>query len=216
MIRNIFSGLNRRRLSLAAVLVVALAGSAAAAFFAVGDDFSGTTGDGHPPAFRGGMEAFRPNDPPRAAPDVAFTDAAGHRLSLADFRGKVVLLNFWATWCGPCVKEMPSLDRLQAKLGGDRFTVVAVSVDRQGLDVVRPFLARTAVQNLTTYLDPHGDSMRTFGIQGLPTSFIIDRTGHVAGRLEGGANWDTPEAEALMRYYIGPALPPATRADATR
>ena len=214
MIRNIFSGSTRRRLSLAAVLFVVLAGSAAAAFFAVGDEGSGAK----PPAFRGGMEAYKPNDPPRTPPEATFTDAAGHRLSLADFRGKVVLLNFWATWCGPCVKEMPSLDRLQAALGSDRFTVVAISVDRQGLEVVKPFLARTAVQKLTTYLDPKGASMRAFGVQGLPTSFVIDRSGREAGRLEGMARWDTPEAEALMRYYIGssgsPIAPPMAHADA--
>lgn len=213
MIRNIFSGSNRGRLGLAALFVLVLAGSAAAAFLAVGGDFN-AAGDGHPPAFRGGMEVYRPDNPPKAAPAVTFTDAAGRQLSLADFRGKVVLLNFWATWCGPCVKELPSLDRLQAKLGSDRFTVVAISVDRQGLDVVRPFLAKAAIRSLTTYTDPHGDSMRAFGVQGLPTSFIIDRAGREAGRLEGMANWNTPEAEALMRYYIGPALPPTTRADA--
>ena len=207
MIRNIFSGSNRRLLGLAAVLAVALAGSAAATLSIVDQG-------GKPPTFRGAMEPFKPSDPARAAPDVAFTDAAGHKLSLADFRGKVVLLNFWATWCGPCVQEMPSLDRLQAKLGSDRFTVVAISVDRQGLADVMPFLAKTAVHSLTTYLDPSGASMRAFGVRGLPTTFVIDRDGHEAGRLEGMARWDTPEAEALMRHYLGPAPSPTTRADA--
>src|SRR3989304_5648179 len=86
-----------------------------------------------PPHPAGGAVArFPPTDPPRPASDAAFEDGAGRRLTLADFRGRVVLLNFWATWCGPCVVEMPSLDRLQARLGGADFTVVALSQDRGG------------------------------------------------------------------------------------
>lgn len=211
MIRNIFSGLARRRLALAAILAVVVAGSAAATLYVV--QRVGTDGT-KPPAFRGVLEPFTPSDQPQAAPDVAFTDATGRKLSLADFRGKVVLLNFWATWCVPCVEEMPSLDRLQAKLGSDRFTVVAISVDRQGLDVVEPFLAKTAVHNLATYLDPSGASMRAFGVRGLPTTFVIDRNGHDAGRLEGMAHWDSAQAEALVRHYVGPAASPTTQADA--
>ncbi len=209
MIRNIFSGFARRRLVVFAVLAVALAGGAAAALIVVQRDGSA------PPEFRGAMEPFTPSKGSPAAPEIAFTDAAGHKLSLADFRGKVVLLNFWATWCVPCVEEMPSLDRLQAKLGSGRFTVVAISVDRQGLEVVRPFLAKTSVRSLDTYLDPPGASMRAFGVRGLPTTFVIDRDGRTMGRIEGMAHWDTPDAEALMRYYIGPAAPATTRAEST-
>ena len=211
MIRNIFSGFTRRRLGLAGVLAVAVAGSAAAGLVIA--DKAGRD-DGAPPAFRGAIEPFRPSHSPASAPEIAFTDAAGRKLSLADFRGKVVLLNFWATWCGPCVEEMPSLDRLDAQLGSDRFAVVAISVDRQGLDVVKPFLAKTAVRSLATYLDPAGASMRAFGVRGLPTTFVIDRDGREAGKLEGAARWDTPEARALMRHFIGPAPAPTTRADA--
>ena len=211
MIRNIFSGSTRRRVLLSAVFAVAVAGSAAAALIMAEGGLSGA----RPPAFRGGLDAFQPASPARAAPEIAFTDASGHPLSLADFRGKTVLLNFWATWCGPCVQEMPSLDRLQARLGSDRFTVVAISVDREGLGVVRPFLAKTGVQSLATYVDPKGASMRAFGVRGLPTTFIIDRDGREAGHIEGMARWDSPQAEALIRYYLGPSLPPMDHADAS-
>ncbi len=211
MIRNIFSGSTRRRLVLSAIFAVAVAGSAAAALFIAEGSLSG----GRPPAFRGGLDAFKPESPARAAPEIAFTDAAGHKLSLADFRGKTVLLNFWATWCGPCVQEMPSLDRLQGRLGSDRFAVVAISVDREGLEVVRPFLAKTQIATLASYVDPKGASMRAFGVRGLPTTFVIDHTGKDAGHIEGQARWDTPEAEALIRYYLGHAAPQMDRADAS-
>ncbi len=211
MIRNIFLGSIRRRVLLSAVFAMAVAGSAAAALFMAEGGSSGA----RPPAFRGGLEAFKPETPARTAPEIGFADAAGRPLSLADFRGKTVLLNFWATWCGPCVQEMPSLDRLQARLGSDRFAVVAISVDRQGLEVVRPFLDKTQIQSLATYVDPKGASMRAFGVRGLPTTFIIDRDGRLAGHIEGQASWDTPEAEALVRYYLGPKAPAMDRADAS-
>jgi len=211
MIRNIFSGSTRRRVVLSAIFAAALAGSAAAAFIVVEGGLSGA----QPLAFRGGLDVFKPASPAATAPEVAFTDAAGHKLSLADFRGKTVLLNFWATWCGPCVQEMPSLDRLQARLGSERFTVVAISVDREGLEVVRPFLAKTQIESLATYVDPKGASMRAFGVRGLPTTFIIDRDGREAGHIEGQAKWDTPQAEALIRYYFGPPPPPMDRAELT-
>jgi thiol-disulfide isomerase/thioredoxin len=213
MIRNIFPASRGRRAGLAAG-VLGLFGLAAGLVVLAGP--GAADGGQAPPAFRGGLGPFKPNAAPQAAPEITFTDASGRQLSLADFRGQVVLLNFWATWCVPCVQEMPSLDRLQAKLGSRRFTVLALSVDRQGLEVVKPFLAKTQVQSLPVYLDPPGGSMRAFGVRGLPTTVVIDRDGRDMGRIEGMAPWDTPEAEALVRHYVGPAEPPTTRADATR
>lgn len=161
-----------------------------------------------PPAFRGALKPFESFEPPRPAPEISFTDTGGKSLTLADFKGRVVLLNYWATWCAPCVEEMPALDRLQARLGGDAFTVLAVSVDRQGLPVVEPFLAKLALRDLPIHLDVSGASMRAFGVRGLPTTMVIDSTGREAGRLEGMAEWDSPAAEALLRHYMAGAAKP--------
>jgi thiol-disulfide isomerase/thioredoxin len=166
------------------------------------------------PRFQSELKNFKPLDPPQAALAISFTDDQGRTISLTDFRGKVVLLNFWATWCVPCVEEMPSLDNLQAKLGGDNFVVVAISTDRQGLPIVEPFLHKLGVRNLSTYLDPAHGAQRAFGIRGIPTTMVIDRDGRERGRLEGMTRWDSTEALALIRHYLGPAAPSTTRADA--
>src|SRR5581483_9289869 len=129
----------------------------------------------------------------------------------ADFRGRVVLLNFWATWCVPCVEEMPSLDKLQAQLGSRDFTVLALSTDREGLSIVQPFVDKIGVRNLPIYLDQSRAAQRAFGLRGIPTTMLIDREGREVGRLEGMAHWDSPEAMALMRRTIGPSSPPLTR-----
>lgn len=168
-----------------------------------------------PPPFKGALQSFKPARPPARAPEIRFTDTAGAPLDLAAFKGKVVLLNYWATWCAPCVEEMPSLERLQTRLGGADFTVLAISVDRQGLDIVQPFLDRVGLRQLPIYLDRSGASMRAFGIRGLPTTMIIDREGNEVGRLEGMADWQSPAAEALMRHYIAGGAAPQKKAALT-
>lgn len=146
---------------------------------------------------------FVPADPPSAAPPVRFTDGAGRPVSLADFSGKVVLVNLWATWCGPCVKEMPSLDRLQGQMGGSDFAVVALSVDRGGLSAVAPFFRRIGVRSLPVYLDPAGVSLGQFHVRGLPTTILVDRRGHERGRAEGAVDWTGADAEAVIGRLIG-------------
>jgi thiol-disulfide isomerase/thioredoxin len=138
-------------------------------------------------------------------PDGRFVDADGQTVDLADFRGKVVLLNFWATWCGPCKREMPDLDRLQAKLGGERFQVVALSSDRQGPAVVGPFYDELGVGHLTVFNDRRGAVQRAFGVFGLPTTVLIDPQGRELGRLVGPADWGSPEAQALVERAIADA-----------
>ncbi len=159
--------------------------------------------DGPAPPLRGAFgENFTLLDPPVPTPLEAFTDLAGNRVKLADFQGRVVLLNFWATWCAPCVREMPSLDRLQAALGGRGLRVVAVSIDRKGAEVIRPFAKRLGLAHMGLYHDPKGSLFRAFGVTGLPASFVIDRDGGIAGAYAGPAEWDGPEARALMEYYL--------------
>lgn len=194
-----------RRLVTAAILCVA----AGAAVWVWGGAWlvpAGTpTGARAVAAQAGGVDRFRPTVPPRPLPDVAFTDGEGRSLTMADFKGKVVLFNLWATWCGPCVKEMPSLDRLQGALGGERFQVVALSTDRGGGAAVAPFYAKLGIANLTTYLDPKSASMSPLGVRGLPTTLLIDPDGREAARLEGAVEWDSPEMLAFLRTMAGAA-----------
>jgi thiol-disulfide isomerase/thioredoxin len=145
---------------------------------------------------------FNPLDPPIPAPPDAFADLEGHAVRLADFKGRVVLLNFWATWCAPCIREMPSLDRLQAALKARGLSVLAVSLDRGGAKVIVPFAKRLRLEHIGLYHDATGALVKAFGITGLPTSFLIDRRGRIVGAYPGPAEWDGPEARALIEHYL--------------
>ena len=158
--------------------------------------------DGQPPLQGMFKDNFTLLDTPVPAPQNGFTDAGGQEITLAAFEGQVVLLNFWATWCAPCVREMPTLDRLQDKLGPQGLAVVAVSQDRGGLAVVAPFVKRLGLRRLKIYLDPRGALSRAFGLGGLPTTLLIDAEGRLVGGLEGPAEWDSEEALALIRHYL--------------
>jgi thiol-disulfide isomerase/thioredoxin len=132
-------------------------------------------------------------DKPKPVAEIAFNDGDGHPRSLADFKRKVVLLNVWATWCVPCRKEMPALDRLQASLGGADFEVVPVSIDRGGLETIRKFYTETGIRNLAMYVDTSGQILRQVGAISLPTTLFVDRAGQEVGRVIGPAEWDAPE-----------------------
>ena len=138
-------------------------------------------------------------------PDIQFGDGDGHAGKLADYRGKVVLMNVWATWCIPCRQEMPTLDRLQAELGGPDFQVVALSIDRGGADVVRKFYQETSVQRLKILLDRGHSAFEALAVIGLPTTVLIDREGREIGRLVGPAEWDTPDMIAFLKSFTAPA-----------
>jgi thiol-disulfide isomerase/thioredoxin len=134
--------------------------------------------------------------------EAEFRDASGEHLTLADFRGRVVLLNLWATWCGPCRAEMPALDRLQAMHQGDGLAVLAVSVDKGGSAAVQHFFEQRGLRNLTPYLDANGATVRAFGARRIPTTLIIDRDGNVVGSLVGPKQWNSPDTAALIRRYL--------------
>jgi thiol-disulfide isomerase/thioredoxin len=138
-------------------------------------------------------------DEPRALPEIHFADDQGHDLTLADFRGRVVLLNIWATWCVPCRKEMSALDRLQAKLGGDDFIVLPLSIDREGGTAVERFYREVGVEKLGVYVDPSGRGSHTLAIPGVPTTLLIDRQGREVARKMGAAEWDGPEMVSLIQ-----------------
>ncbi len=155
-----------------------------------------------PPPFHGNQRSFtilRPADPAPAAPIYTLKSGV---TTLKRFTGKVVLLNIWATWCPACRYEMPILDKLHAEIGGDRFTVVSLSIDEGGARDVLPYLKRLGLTNLPTYLDPAGRILLALQVgKALPLSFIIDHRGRVMGYMKGAADWSSPEARALIRYY---------------
>jgi thiol-disulfide isomerase/thioredoxin len=134
--------------------------------------------------------------------NVRFEDGDGRKLSLADFRGKVVLLNIWATWCAPCRKEMPTLDRLQTRLESGDFEVVALSIDRDGTPVVRRFFDEINVHALKVYVDTSTEAMSKLAIVGVPTTLLIDRKGREIARYTGIAEWDRPDVVGTIEHYI--------------
>ena len=154
------------------------------------------------PLIHGEVAAFGLSKPALRAPELTFNGPDGTPVTLASFMGKTVLVNLWATWCVPCRKEMPSLDKLQAKLGGPDFQVVAVNVDTARLDRPKAFLKDTGVTNLAFYADPTGDVMQQLKTEGqllgLPTTLLIDRNGCEIGTLAGPAEWASPDAEQFV------------------
>ena len=142
--------------------------------------------------------------------EINFTDGEGKPLTLAEWKGRVVLLNLWATWCAPCRKEMPGLDRLQGAMGGEDFEVVALSVDRKGIGPSAKFLKEVGAKSLKLYVDDTSKSMFEMRARGLPATYLIDREGRLIGQLVGPAEWDTEEAKALIEATIKGELAMAT------
>lgn len=136
---------------------------------------------------------------PRRLENLRFSGSNGIGASLKDFHGKVVVLNVWATWCPPCREEMPTLDRLQAELGGTEFEVVALSIDRGGLPVVMDYMAASNLNHLKPYLDSAGDASSTLAVGGVPLTLVIDRQGREIARKLGPTTWDSPQMKQFMR-----------------
>ncbi|NIZ00315.1 TlpA disulfide reductase family protein [Thalassospira lucentensis] len=137
--------------------------------------------------------------------NATFVDAAGTETSLNSLKGQVVLVNLWATWCVPCVKEMPELDQLAAEMADKPMRVLALSQDRGGAEDVSKFFENNRIEHLDVLLDPKGATARAMGARGLPTSFIIDANGELIGKLEGIAKWDAPEVIAYFNRLIDQA-----------
>jgi thiol-disulfide isomerase/thioredoxin len=135
-------------------------------------------------------------------PELAFEDAGGGAHKLADFRGKFVLLNIWATWCAPCREEMPALDRLQAQMASERFQVVAISVDQQGLPIARKFYAETGIKALPVYIDRTAKAAFTLEAAGLPATLLVDPQGREVGRHLGAVRWDSAEVMGHLRRRV--------------
>ncbi|HJN23113.1 MAG TPA: TlpA disulfide reductase family protein [Rhodospirillales bacterium] len=151
---------------------------------------------------------FLPTRPPKPVPGEAFFDAAGMEFTLADYRGRGVVLNFWATWCAPCVREMPALDRLRVKLSGGGAEVLTISEDHGGGAVINKFFQVNNIRNLPALIDKRGVMLRSFVIKGLPTTVLIDAEGKEIGRVVGPAEWDGPKVAAFARGCLAAAGTP--------
>jgi thiol-disulfide isomerase/thioredoxin len=145
------------------------------------------------------LAPLRLTEPAKPAPSVVFAGAGGTLHNLGEFKGKLVLLNLWAPWCGPCVKELPALAALEKALPGERFTVVAVDVGREGQGEAAAFLKAHGAGVLGAYVDSNASLYRAFGGYGLPVSVLIDAEGNEIARAEGPAEWSDPEAVAWIK-----------------
>ena len=179
-----------------AVLVIA-AGAAIWWFFDTKSSEKGAA-----PTLTGWMQNFTPAETAKPPSTLGVRAEDGRVVPLANFAGKVVLVNFWATWCGPCIREMPSLVRLQQARGGPDFQVIALSQDLRGWSMVKPFLKKHDLESLAIYVDEKTAVSRAMAVKGLPTSILLDRKGRELGRLAGHAEWDSAESLALINYYV--------------
>lgn len=136
-------------------------------------------------------------------PPIRFTLADGTPRTLADYAGQGVVLNFWATWCVPCVAEMPALDALARRVEADRIVVLALSSDRGGAPPVERFYRDKGIRTLPVVLDPKGEAARTIGVKGIPTTLLLDRAGQERGRMEGAADWAGDAAIGTIRRLVG-------------
>ncbi|CCQ74738.1 TlpA disulfide reductase family protein [Magnetospira sp. QH-2] len=139
--------------------------------------------------------------PPRPVPDIPFLDGSGKQRSIAEFRGKVVLLNFWATWCPPCIREMPSLNYVQAMLKEEGFVVLALSQDRgkKNQEKARAFLKEKNLTSIDLYFDDKSTLAKKVGARSLPMTLLVDKQGNEVARLLGTAEWHHPDSVALFR-----------------
>ncbi|ACS41238.1 thiol:disulfide interchange protein [Methylorubrum extorquens] len=158
------------------------------------------------PLARGDVAAFDASAPPKPAPAVAFKGPDGAPTDLASLRGKLLLVNLWATWCAPCKAEMPALDRLQAELGGDSFQVVAINVETRNLDKPPAWFKANGIAHLTYYGDPEGKVLPVIqsavGSTGLPTTMLIDAKGCTLGVMKGPAEWSSEDGKRLIRAAL--------------
>lgn len=174
----------------------------AALIVGIGAANASTAGACAPPA--GLFKRFEVGARGGPLPTVPFFADGEREQNLVDFRGRGLVVNFWATWCPPCVKEMPALERLRAAVADDGIEVLAISADREGAAIVRQFYARNAITGLAVLIDRMGALGRALSVAGLPTTVLIDASGREVGRVLGIAEWDDPETIAFVRACLRP------------
>ncbi len=154
------------------------------------------------PTLLGTAGAYYSFEKPQPLPAILFVDSQNRQRRIGDLGARIVLLNFWATWCAPCIAELPALDRLQAAYSPDDFAVLALCTDLSSPTAVMIYMSNRGIRNLRAYLDPGGRAVHECAIPALPTSFILDRRGTILGMLPGAAEWDSAAARALVSYYV--------------
>ena len=186
-------------------LIIALVISASLWWYGIdeyprGEEFTVDAGDEIP------EKPMRNLDPPFLMPHFVFIDGKGQERNLSEYRGKVVLLNIWATWCAPCRKEMPSLDRLQSTFGNSELQVLAIATDEGGVGVVQGFYRKFGIKKLEVFIDESGESMSKLKVVGLPTTLLIDRSGYAIDVKVGSIEWDSDEAIAFINEKLNSSI----------
>jgi len=196
---------NRQLLALALMLISAGAVVAGGAFLKIARDNDGVATLPQSMSATSSVksgDAFVLHEASKPVPALSFIDAAGQEVSLGTFRGKTILLNIWATWCLPCREEMPALERLEKKLGGSDFQVVALSIDGGGLPKVNAFYEEFGLKSLRIYVDPSMKASYALGAVGIPTALLINPEGLEVGRFVGPAEWDSPELTEIIQQQL--------------
>jgi thiol-disulfide isomerase/thioredoxin len=203
-----------KKIGLALGVVAALGLAGIAAFYSVrGDAGNGSCSAAGAavarmkPLVKGEVAAVELRTRPQPAPALAFTGPDGQPTTLAALKGKTLLVNLWATWCAPCLKEMPSLDALQKEMGGPDFAVVAINIDTRNLDKPKTWLADNRITALPFYADPQAATFQVLRaahkVEGMPVSIIVDKAGCELGIIQGPADWASADSKALMKAAIG-------------
>ena len=155
-----------------------------------------------PPPKEGDMVKFVELAPPLPVPEAPFYTSNGKKINLNMFKGAWLLVNFWATWCAPCISELPSLYNLKQNKSSSKFKILLISIDRAGPKIYNPFLEKLGLGHLNSASDPKAKLMRALKISGIPTTLLIHPRGYIVGMYTGDAKWDHPFAETLLMHYV--------------